>query len=98
MSTIKEDIVEIPIVLRLNRNLAEVARMLAICYTDNDTVKGDDIFSNFISEQVTKIIKSLAADPPEPPVFPTSLRQLLKSKMNESTSNKKNNKDLEDLN
>jgi hypothetical protein len=64
-----------------NKNIAEVARILAICYNEYNTVK-DEILSKFTSEQVTKI-KSLAADPPSPPIFPESLKQLLKTNVNE---------------
>jgi len=35
-------------------------------------------FDNFISGEVSKIIFSLAENPPEPPCFPDSLKQHLK--------------------
>jgi len=64
---------EIPVTLKLNKNIAEVAR-LAICYGTGDRKKD---FDNFISAEVTKILQSLAADPPESPVFPDSFKQYI---------------------
>ena len=78
--------VEIPVTLKLRYNVAEVARMLAICYYQdvNHEIDGDavgslrQVFDNFISGEVTKIIYSLAENPPEPPYFPDSFKQHLK--------------------
>jgi hypothetical protein len=65
---------EILVTLKLDKNVVEVARILAICYGTGDRKKD---FDNFISGEVTKIIQSLAADPPGPPEFPDSFKKYI---------------------
>jgi hypothetical protein len=66
---------EIPVTLKLDKNIAEVARILAICYETGDRKD----FDNFIRREVTKIVQSLAADPPGLPEFPDSFRQYIQN-------------------
>jgi hypothetical protein len=66
----KEDFIEVPVTLKLKKNVAEVARIFAKSY--HGPRKED--FNKFINEEVTKIIFSLAlSPPPQPPEFPDSL-------------------------
>ena len=81
--------VEIPVTLKLKKNVAEVARILAKCY---DGPSKED-FDNFISGEVSKIIFSLAENPPEPPCFPDSLKQHLKDLLLLSKSSFEDNDD-----
>ena len=73
MSSPNEEYEEIPVIFKLKTNFAEVLRILAICYSNYNTDK-NEILNQFLSQEVTKIIQSLAADPPEPPTFPESLQ------------------------
>ena len=65
---------EIPVTLKLKDNVAEVVRILALCY--NGPRKED--FNNFISEKVTKIVITLSENPQEPPYFPDSFKRYVK--------------------
>ena len=67
--------VEIPVTLKLKKNVAEIARILAICY-DGPSKEG---FDNFISGEVTQIVVSLAENLPEPPHFPYSFNNFLRT-------------------
>ena len=91
------DYEEIPVVLKLDKNIAEVLRILAICYSNYNTDK-NELVNQFLSEEVTKIIHTLAAAPPEPPTFPQSLRDLLRTKVNESTKCYNSSNDDDDNN
>lgn len=76
--------VDIPVVLKLKQNTAEVLHILAICYSNYDTAaEKNDLLNQFLSREVTKLVQTLGEDPPEPPTFPQSLRDLLRAKVNE---------------
>ena len=64
---------QIPIILRLNKNVAQVGRLMAKHF--------DEDFDKFISEEVTKIILSLAesASILEPPPISDELKQQIQS-------------------
>ena len=68
------NILEIPVTLRLKKNIAEIARILAICY---DGPSKED-FDNFISGEVTQIVVSLAEINPQED-FPDSLKQYVQN-------------------
>ena len=78
LDKIVEDYEKIQVTLTLDKNIAEVLRILAICYSNYDIEK-NDILNQFLSGEVTKITEALAANPPEPPTFPQSLRDLLRT-------------------
>ena len=83
------DYEKIQVTLTLDKNIAEVLRILAICYSSDCNTEKNDLLNQFLSQEVTKITKALAVNPPEPPTFPQSLRDLLKTKV----SNESNNQD-----
>ncbi len=87
---------EILVTLKLNKNIAEVARILAICYGTGERKD----FDNFMSGEVTKIIQSLAADPTEPPEFPDSFKQYIQDLLSNEANkdDNKNKKWAEDVN
>ena len=77
MSINEEDFIEVPVTLKLRKNIAELAKILAICYSDYPTLQSE-MLDKFLSKEVTKIVQSLAADPPGLPEFPDSFRQYIK--------------------
>ena len=82
---------EIPVTLRLKKNVAEVAEIFAKCYNGNRN--GD--FDEFISEQITNIIFVLAAAPPTPPEFPDSLKQHIRNILREGKEETKESENEE---
>ena len=59
MSTIKEDYEEIPVVLRLKKNIAVVGSLIA-------EYKYNGSFDKFASEEIRQAILSIGPDYPEP--------------------------------
>jgi hypothetical protein len=78
----EEEYEEIPVTLKLKKNVAEVAMILAKSY--HGPRKED--FNKFINEEVTKVIFSLALSPPQPPEFPDSLKQHIHKLLEEDDS------------
>ena len=66
----QQEVEQIPIILRLNKNVAQVGRLMAK-HCDED-------FDKFISEEVTKVIFALAESAStklEPPLMSNELKQ-----------------------
>ena len=77
-----KEYLEIPVVLRLKKNVVEVARIFAKCYHG----PCNEDFDKFISQQITNIIFVLATAPPTPPEFPDSLKQHIQNILKEDGS------------
>ena len=86
---------EITVYLKLNKTITSLLRIFANIYGEKGSTE-DKRIDNFMSEEVTKIIQSLAADPPTPPIYPYSLKQLIQDLLHEY-NNKNNTKEMEDL-
>jgi hypothetical protein len=86
---------KIYVTLKLNKNISRLLRIFANIYAEKGSTEEKRI-DNFLSEEVTKIIQSLAADPPTPPIYPYSLKQLIQDLLHEY-NNKNNTKEMEDL-
>jgi hypothetical protein len=89
---------ELNVTLKLKVNIAELARILSICYNEYPT-PNNEMLNKFLSKQVTKIVQSLAADPPGSEDWPDNFKRILKNMLNEETeseesSSSNNNKDL----
>ena len=80
MSSIN-DVIEVPVTLKLGKNIAELAKILAICYSDYPT-HNSEMLDKFLALEISKIIRSLAADPPSSEQWPHSFKQYLKDLVN----------------
>jgi hypothetical protein len=93
--TTTEEYIEIPVVLRLPKPIAEAAKILSICYSDYPT-HSNEMLNKFLNKEVTKILRSLAESPPESERWPENFKLYLKRLVNEEESAQEyhNNKDL----
>jgi hypothetical protein len=83
----------ISVVLRLKKNIVQILRIFANTYGEDGSTEEKRI-DNFLSEEVTKIVETLASDssgPVQKP-FPDSLKKHVKNLLNKATNNN-NNKD-----
>ena len=69
----QQEMEQIPITLRLNKNVAQVGRLIAKHYDDNED------FDKFISGEVSKIIYALSTIPE----FPDELKQQIQKLLEE---------------
>jgi hypothetical protein len=87
------------VLLKLNKNVAQLLRIFANTYGEGSTEKKR--IDNFLSEEVTKIIETLASDSsgPAQELFPDTLKQHVKNLLLDKASNNNNNnkKWMEDL-
>jgi hypothetical protein len=86
MSEPIDEYVEIPIVLRLKKNIAELLRILSICYSEYPTLTGE-IKNKFVSREISKIVIALVEAPPFPEELPENFKQMLRNILNESATN-----------
>jgi hypothetical protein len=71
---------QINVILRLNKTIAQLLRIFANTYGEGRSTEEKRI-DNFLSEEVTKIVETLASDssgPTQEP-FPDSLKQHVKN-------------------
>jgi hypothetical protein len=93
---------KIYVLLKLNKNIAQLLRIFANTYADDveggGSTEEKNRIDNFLSEEVTKIIETLASDPsgPAQELFPDSLKQHVKNLLKEADNNN-NKKWMEDL-
>lgn len=90
---------EIPITLRLDKNIAELLRILSIVYNEYP-IPSSEILNKFCTKEITKIVIALVKAPPNPEDLPENFKQMLKNMLNESTAdtiNDNNNTGMEDL-
>jgi hypothetical protein len=73
---------EISVVLRLKKNIVQILRIFAnTYYGEKGSTEEEKRIDNFLSEEVTKIVETLASDssgPAQEP-FPDSLKQYIQS-------------------
>jgi hypothetical protein len=77
------------VVLRLNKNIARLLRIFANIHADKGSTE-DKRINNFLSQEVTKIVHSLAETTPSEE-YPDSFKQLIQRYLNEANNNKNNN-------
>lgn len=83
--SINEEYIEIPVVLRLKKNIAEAAKILSICYSDYPTTS-NEILNFFISREFSKIVETLVQDPPGSQEWPENFKNYLKRLLNDSAT------------
>ena len=80
---------EIPVVLRLKKNIVQILRIFANTYDGDERRRGsteEKRIDNFLSEEVTKIVETLASDSSGPAQEPflDSLKQHVQNLLNEA--------------
>ena len=80
---------EISVVLRLKKNIVQILRIFANVYGERrrGSTEEEKRIDNFLSEEVTKIVETLASDssgPAQEP-FPDSLKQHVQNLLNEGS-------------
>ena len=79
---------EISVVLRLKKNIVQILRIFANVHADKGIGTENKRIDNFLSEEVTKIVETLASDSsgPAQETFPVSLKQHVQNLLNEANN------------